>query len=65
MAETTTGWETVRARDSKGGTYTTTRVLATQAGHEILEGRPATDEHGNWLPPKPKENISTKTKGAK
>ncbi len=59
------GWEVIRARDSKGGTYTTTRHLAHQAGHEVLEGRPATDDRGNWLPDKPKETIQeikTKTR---
>lgn len=62
------GWEAVRVRDENGGTYTTTRHLARQAGHEVLEGQPAVDERGAWLPDKPKETINeiiTKTKGAK
>lgn len=63
VPEAHTGWEVIRARNNDGGTYTTTRALAAQAVHEVLEGRPAVDEYGNWLPPKPKENLTTK--GAK
>lgn len=62
------GWEVVRVRDETGGTYTTTRHLARLAGHEVLEDRPALDNRGNWLPPTPKENLTTepkRTKGAK
>lgn len=40
-----------------GEHYTTTRHLAKKRGDEVLEGRPATDVHGRWLPPKPVKNV--------
>lgn len=50
-------WRPVRARAADGGTYTTTPHLAAIQGDEILEDRPAVDEHGRWLPPTPKTNF--------
>ncbi|WP_347042020.1 hypothetical protein [Brachybacterium nesterenkovii] len=48
------GWEKVRVRDHlTGAVRTTTRVRAVLDGHTILEDRPAVDENGQPLPPKP------------
>ena len=40
------------------GHYTTTRHHANRRGHKILEGHPAVDEHGRWLDPTPREQIT-------
>lgn len=51
--------EVIRARNHHtGGSYTTTRHLAAQAGDKVLEGVTAVDTHGQWLPPTPHINIT-------
>lgn len=45
-----------------GEHYTTTRHLAAKRGDEVLEGRPATDMYGRWLPPKPSKQIQPTTR---
>ena len=53
------GWEVVRARDHiNGDHYTTTRHLATKRGATVLEDRPAVDQYGRWLDPKPHQDIT-------
>lgn len=48
----------VRARNhDTGDLYTTTRHLAARRGDEVLEDRPAVDQHGAWLPPTPRKNL--------
>lgn len=50
--------DVVRARHKDTGDhYTTTRHRAALRGDTVLEGRPAVDEHGRWLPPLPHKNI--------
>lgn len=51
------GWEVVRARASNGDHYTTTRVRARLDGATVIEGRPARDKYGNWLPRKPHTTL--------
>lgn len=52
------GWDVVRVRDhAEGGSYTTTRHLAAKRGDTVLEGIPAVDKHGAWLPPTPRKNL--------
>lgn len=67
MAKATSGWDVVRAKNSNGDHYTTTRALAKEAGDSILEDKPAVDQFGNWLAVKPNltpapESKSTTTK---
>lgn len=53
----TNGWQRVRAKDhATGDHYTTTRHLAEKRGDQILEGKPALDANGNFLPRK--KNIT-------
>lgn len=50
--------EVIRARHhGNGGSYTTTRHLAAQRGDKVLEGVPAVDAHGRWLPPTSRKPI--------
>lgn len=53
MTTTPNPREVVRVRHTDGSHYTTTRIRAEKAGHTVIEGHPAVDQHGRWLPPKP------------
>lgn len=55
-------YEKVRVRDHKTGDhYTTTRHLAAVRGDEVIEGHPAVDMYGRYLPAKPRKTVIKKS----
>ncbi len=54
MASKPDGYALVRVKDNSNGAEYTTSLAAAQAdGITVLDGRPAVDEFGAHLPPKP------------